>query len=140
MDSKFWAKVDKSGECWLWTGCTRPDGYGWVMRAGKAQLTHRYSYSLVSELPATLRHTCDVRACVKPAHLQPGTHQDNMVDMSLRGRGANQKVGLKGRQAIRASSLSRAELCRAFGVSGGTISRIINYKIGSQDPKGLNHE
>jgi hypothetical protein len=35
----FWDRVDKSGDCWLWTGPRRPDGYGLVSVAGRgAQL------------------------------------------------------------------------------------------------------
>jgi hypothetical protein len=27
-EARFWARVDKSGECWLWTGPRDKDGYG----------------------------------------------------------------------------------------------------------------
>jgi hypothetical protein len=26
--SRFWSKVDTSGDCWLWTGGVSPKGYG----------------------------------------------------------------------------------------------------------------
>jgi hypothetical protein len=41
---RFWAKVDKSGECWIWTGGCFKNGYGEFGLDGKMRLTHRISY------------------------------------------------------------------------------------------------
>lgn len=83
---RFWSKVDKSGDCWLWTGRTKPDGYGvfknkspdgrWVH-----VYAHRFSYEAVcGPIPEglTIDHLCRVRNCVNPDHLDPVTRIENM--------------------------------------------------------------
>lgn len=77
--ARFWAKVDKTGECWLWTGYVMPNGYGQFRLDGKARLVHRISARMVAEIPEGMHidHTCRVRRCVNPAHLQAVTQQQN---------------------------------------------------------------
>jgi hypothetical protein len=44
LQRRFWAKVDKSGDCWLWTGAKVNWGYG-QFRVGKGHmLAHRFSF------------------------------------------------------------------------------------------------
>ncbi len=88
---KFWEKVHKTEGCWLWTGATAKKGYGQIGINGKNYLAHRISYLIANgkmpEAPV-LRHTCDVPKCVRPDHLLPGAHADNVRDMVERGRTA----------------------------------------------------
>lgn len=85
---RFWAKVDKTGECWLWTSQLR-NGYGLFRFQGSVISAHRFSYSLVDSLEKSdvICHSCDTPACVRPDHLFKGTHQINMNDMRAKGRG-----------------------------------------------------
>lgn len=90
--NKFWSLVDKSGECWIWTGTIRA-GYGIVaiVKDGKKTTagTHRLSYEWRhGPVPTGLfvLHSCDTPLCVNPDHLFVGTHKQNMDDMRSKHR------------------------------------------------------
>lgn len=89
----FWDFVDKSGDCWLWTGPTNSrNGYGQWSGGGIRGGAHRISLNMVSPCPdPTLWacHTCDNPPCVNPAHLYWGTVKDNTRDRMERGRYVN---------------------------------------------------
>lgn len=94
---RFMAKVDKSGDCWPWTGPVDRYGYGKFSYAGQTQIAHRWAYeALVGPIPEglTLDHLCHSRAveecaslpdacahrrCVNPEHLEPVTRQVNRL-------------------------------------------------------------
>jgi hypothetical protein len=76
---RFWSKVDKSGDCWLWISSRNPGGYGTFTvgsRTDGSRTTasaHRVAYELaVGPIPdgLTIDHLCRNRACVNPAHLE----------------------------------------------------------------------
>lgn len=77
-------------------------------------------------------HSCDMRCCVNPDHLRPGTTAENVDDMIKRNRvsispGAMTKTAkLSGEDviAIRASNLRQVELARRYGVTDPTILKI----------------
>jgi hypothetical protein len=84
VEERFWAKVDKTETCWLWTG-TRTGGnlYGYFRpnSLGGMKLAHRIAYELlIGLIPAglELHHRCERPECVRPDHLQPVTHRENM--------------------------------------------------------------
>lgn len=87
---RFWSRVDKSGECWIWTGAKTAAGYGEIYLDGRMVYAHRLS-SEMAEGPIPegifILHKCDRPDCVKPEHLFRGTHQANMDDMWAKGRG-----------------------------------------------------
>lgn len=79
---RFWAKVDKTDDCWLWTASTN-NGYGSIsLGARKRVQAHRFAYELlVGPIPDGLEldHLCRVRHCVNPAHLEPVTARENQL-------------------------------------------------------------
>lgn len=90
---RFWAKVQKSSDCWIWTASKRNKGYGAFAYTWKGQMihdrAHRFSYRLhLGDIPDGLfvLHRCDTPACVNPAHLFLGTNYDNVRDMHAKGR------------------------------------------------------
>lgn len=43
---RFWAKVDKTGDCWEWTGGRSSEGYGTIKVDGRTQGAHRVSWTI----------------------------------------------------------------------------------------------
>jgi hypothetical protein len=83
---RFWAKVDKSGECWVWTASTAgPGAYGHChvsggMKSRVRVYAHRWSYEQVyGPIPdgLTIDHLCRNRLCVRPDHLEAVTFAVN---------------------------------------------------------------
>lgn len=93
LATRFWSKVDKRGqdECWLWTSGTNLGGYGRGWCRGKTVAAHRVAWSLTNgpvQDGLFVLHRCDVRLCCNPDHLFLGTSEDNMADMTAKGRAA----------------------------------------------------
>lgn len=88
---RFWAKVDTSSDCWLWTGA-RVRGYGQFSLGDHQRVySHRFSYSLAYGPildGLNVLHHCDNPPCVRPDHLFLGTDLDNMQDKVAKGRAA----------------------------------------------------
>lgn len=138
---RFWARVDTSGGCWLWTGSRYENGYGKVRIEKRDRHAHRAAWELeYGEIDPGLFvcHKCDVRLCVRPDHLFLGTHKDNMADMKAKKRAASSdrigelnwraKLTIEQVQVIRQlrqSGLGSTVIAKQFGVSHGTVSDIL---------------
>jgi hypothetical protein len=94
---RFWAKVQKTDDCWLWTGW-KQRGYGHIRVAGCNVAAHRLAYELlVGPISAgneiDHRTTCP-KHCVNPDHLRQVTHQQNMENRA--GAHRNSRSGIRG--------------------------------------------
>ena len=126
----FWDYVDKSGECWLWTGHFAHFGYGRY----KGKRAHRISFEMVhGPLPdgAFVLHSCDVPPCVNPDHLRLGTPADNMADRAERERAprgmaatTRAKLTENDVRAIRNDPRSSRKAAPDYGVSAATVADI----------------
>lgn len=78
---RFFAKVQKTDDCWIWTGAACHLGYGrFKVRSYTPVGAHRWSYEHhVGPIPAgyQIDHLCRVPSCVNPAHLEAVTPQIN---------------------------------------------------------------
>lgn len=146
LAERFWAKVDTSAgpsACWPWTAATNERGYGVLHPAGRRNgptvKAHRVSAELagIDIADRFVLHACDNPACVNPAHLRVGDHDENMRDMSGRDRSnhgsrnpnarlTEEKVGYI--KALLAAGYQHKEIAQAFGVSRPTISYIAEGK------------
>ncbi len=80
VTERFWARVEKTPACWLWTGSLSSDGYGQMVNP--FHVAHRLSYEmLVGPIPDGLQidHLCRNRRCVNPTHLEPVTVRENLL-------------------------------------------------------------
>ena len=103
LDGKFMQKridfLSSDKGCWLWVGCKTHDGYPyWGTTNNKSIYAHRFIYEQeVGLIPDghTLDHTCRVRNCVNPAHMDPCTLRENISrgDYGWRRRQTHCKKG-----------------------------------------------
>lgn len=81
QEERFWAKVQKTEGCWLWTSQIEAKGYGRFRFNGRPVLAHRFSYELAyGPIPSGMEidHLCRTRHCIKPEHLEAISHIDNL--------------------------------------------------------------
>jgi len=155
---RFWAKVDKRGpdECWPWTGARSHRGYGIFGSNGRNRNAQRTAWELTrGPIPpgegahgTCVCHACDNRACCNPSHLFLGSHRDNMLDASRKGRVAKARGTRNGNAKLtpaivaemraRANSgVSYAALGRDYGVTRGIARKaVLGLSWGCSAEKG----
>lgn len=164
IEPRFWSKVQKSEDCWLWTGASAKRAhatYGHIWYGGKVDRAHRVSWKLhfgpISEGMQVL-HRCDTPLCVRPDHLFLGSQLDNIHDMERKGRRRSvsgdahharrpgARVGERNGRAritaadvpvirqLRADGLMFREIAARYGVAVPTIMHIVSRKNWSHIP------
>lgn len=110
------------GACIPHTGYVMPNGYGQVNRQGKVWLAHRWA-AHVAHGPCpegqVVRHKCDNRVCVNPAHLEYGTQAENLLDRRRRHR--YRKLTQAQADSIRSDARQNATIAREYGVSATMV-------------------
>jgi hypothetical protein len=90
-EQRFWAKVDRAGPlpeyrpelgpCWLWTAGLNQAGYSVFWIDGRSIQGHIYAWRLENGIAPPgkeLDHLCRSPSCVRPSHLEPVTHLENV--------------------------------------------------------------
>lgn len=69
---RFWSKVDKSGDCWLWIASISSSGYGRFGLDKEVKRAHRVAWYLEHGAwpEKHLDHICHNESCVNPDHLR----------------------------------------------------------------------
>ena len=127
--------IDELTGCWIWIGNIGTNGYGRIGVDNVVCPTHRVSYEFhKGPIPdgLVLMHTCDVRPCINPDHLVPGTKKDNTADMMSKGRNkfwsrlgkANPAAKLD-EEAVR-HIRQRIMTCRAYAELYGVSAPVVN--------------
>lgn len=81
-EERFWAKVEKGPDCWIWNGARSRLGYGSFNDGTRTHMAYRYSWEIVvGPIPEglVLDHLCRNPPCVNPAHLRAVTRQENTL-------------------------------------------------------------
>lgn len=143
---RFWEKVNVVGKkedaCWEWLASKNKKGYGLFRYQNKNVSTHRYSWILhYGEIPDELfvLHKCDNPSCVNPKHLFLGTNEDNMKDMSRKGRSGAMSGNLHPNSKLsedivveifnlKKNGLLGKEIADIYNVTPQLISGILNGK------------
>jgi hypothetical protein len=129
-EENFWSKVDKSGDCWLWTG-SKMKGYGHIgtgyrYEGTKTYLAHRISWNIhFGDIPEGMcvLHKCNNPSCVNPSHLYLGTQKDNANDREIGGRGHNRVGENNGCAKLNDSVVRLIKEWFIIGYSDSEISR-----------------
>lgn len=131
---------DEDSDCWIWTGAQAAGGYGQIHVNGRSMGAHRYSYKVHNDgIPdgAYICHTCHNKECVNPDHLYAGDAKTNAKDAVKNGdiegvTATNRSDSALTKQQAREireiyaeTNATYATLSDEFGVSFGTLSRII---------------
>jgi hypothetical protein len=137
---RFLSKFVTGGkdECWLWLGTMHHTGYGVMqitiggnrMQYRAHQLAHIVGGGTLPTDGRLLMHSCDVKRCVNPKHIAPGTVLQNNRDAVAR-LGADQGMNhgnhiLTDAEVIEIRRLRRVgvptkEIAETFGVSVANI-------------------
>lgn len=134
MWDRFWDKVDKSGDCWEWTGAITSGGYGSIGVEGKILQAHRFIMDAPDDV--CVLHKCDNRSCVNPDHLYFGDKKQNAKDRDVRHRNGMQKLTNEEIIWIYQLGESVAKIRKTFGVSHSVVSRIkrgVSYRHLTQE-------
>lgn len=73
--NRFWSRVDKREDHWVWLASKLPSGYGRFVFEGVQIYAHKFSYAIRRGLSVgdvnklTIYHTCGRKDCVNPDHL-----------------------------------------------------------------------
>jgi len=142
FEERFWSNVEKTLDCWLYTGPLNHLGYGIFYHSdGRGEGAHRVAYKMANgEIPegCIVGHLCNVRNCVRWDHLVAWPKGDDVRYMEQCGRGVHLSGVANGRacrtedevREIRrlydAKQMGAYGLARKYATSPQAIYDIVN--------------
>lgn len=134
IEHRFWLKVKRVGDCFIYHGARLPKGYGlFTVRKPIMVYAHRFVWeSVKGPIPEGMLvcHHCDNPPCVNPDHLFLGTQSDNMQDMARKGRSNKHRrltpeivADIRARYA--AGGITQQALADEYGIVFQHVSQIV---------------
>lgn len=124
----------EGSDCLIWPFGLAKTGYAVVRIERKYRTAHRFicekKHGPAPTQEHQAAHSCGVRACVNPQHLQWKTPSENQMDRVIHGtsnRGeshGNSKLSKADIHAIREAQGTQSEIAAKFGIRPGTVSKI----------------
>lgn len=135
ISERFWSQVDKSGDCWIWTGRRNPKGYGRTNIGNRQFLVHRLAWVLMNgPIPAGKlvlhKPPCFNRACVR--HLYLGDQLQNVKDCKEAGRERHKGPARSKQWVARGDVVLRDWRGRFIGRLGSSEVGAIRFAIGCE--------
>ena len=125
------------GDCVVWTAYRDKDGYGQMqINENPVRVIRAVVELRDGPIPEGLvvRHKCDYPPCIKPEHLELGTHAENSRDKVVRGRSTKgsknpaakitASVADQIRERVAAGETQRS-VAAAVGLSPSQVARIV---------------
>lgn len=83
-EERFWRHVElePNSGCWIWVGARGKSGYGNFWDGESYLNSHVFSFNLLvgpTPVDYELDHTCRLRCCVNPRHLEVVSHFTNLL-------------------------------------------------------------
>ena len=96
-EARYASNVNKTANCWEWTGRKHRRGYGTFFFDGKDRPAHQYALKRIGKHVSpgmVVDHLCHNLSCVNPAHLRVVTQQANSHNIA--GLAKNNTSGYRG--------------------------------------------
>lgn len=127
QEELFESKINKDGDCWVWTGKVDEQGYGRSSIGGILYHAHRVAFHRANgfiDNNLQVHHQCDSSYCVNPSHLTQGDYEKNNLDAYDRGRMSDAHIA----RLIIPDTDERKEIARLLSL--GVKETVISKKFG----------
>ena len=134
--SRFWSKVDRGHPllCWEWMGYCKGQRHGrFTVRQVPGGLSaHRVSWVIANgPIPAGMCvcHRCDNPPCCNPAHLFLAPQNENLKDMTRKGRRRGPALSGEKNASAKVTEAQVREIRRRYAC-GGILQRELAAEYG----------
>ncbi len=132
--------------CWIFNGKKHDSGYGRITGVVDGRKRDFYAHRVAHELwigplagsGEVVCHSCDIPACINPAHLFSGTVADNSADMVAKRRNPNGErspvavlsdADVDQIRALYSTGLyTQKEIATAYGVTRQHVSKLALFQ------------